>query len=92
MFVVWMMYGAGEDSQPFASLPRKHSYDGRTLNAQLLAESERRGGRGLVIPTSVPFLDKTWDVGHMYGATFRARPQEQADVIVFLPRVTALSE
>ncbi len=85
MLSLWMLYGAGEDSQPFPDLPRRAAYGKHTLNAAL-------AGRGapLLLPLTDPIFRKSTDIGHMYNATVSLVPADVADAIVFLPRVSPL--
>ncbi len=86
-FSVWMLYGAGEDSQPLASLPRRANFPARSLNAML----SRQGKAFLFFPTDAPELFRPpCVVGHMYNALFETSLLLQADAVVFLPHVTPL--
>jgi erythromycin esterase-like protein len=82
---IWMLYGAGEDSQPFPDLPRTARYDGDTLNAALAAL-----GTPLLLPLTDPVFRDPVRIGHMYNATVTLAPAAQTDAIFFLPRVTPM--
>jgi erythromycin esterase-like protein len=86
-FSVWMLYGAGEDSQPLANLPRQANFPTHSLNAMLA-----RQGKGLLFfPADAPELFRPpCVVGHMYNALFETSLLEQTDAVVFLPKVTPL--
>jgi erythromycin esterase-like protein len=86
-FSVWMLYGAGEDSQPLASLPRRASFPAHSLNAML----SRFGTALLFFPADTPELfGPPCVVGHMYNALIETSLLRQADAVVFLPQVTPL--
>jgi erythromycin esterase-like protein len=85
LFSVWMLYGAGRDSQPFPDLPRGAHYAPDTLNA-ILAER----ALPLLLPLSDPIFQTPVKIGHMYNATVSVAPQQQADAIFFLPEVSPL--
>lgn len=83
---VWMIYGAGEDSQPLSDLPRKASYPSDTLNAALL---RYRKPAALTLRPSCPF-DGPVSVGHLYNLVTQVQLCEQADAIMFFPTVSPL--
>jgi erythromycin esterase-like protein len=85
VFSIWMLYGAGADSQPFPDLPREAHYPPDSLNA-ILAES----GKPLLLPLTDPIFEKPVRIGHMYNGTVSVAPQQQADAIFFLPQVSPL--
>jgi hypothetical protein len=85
MLSVWMLYGAGDDSQPFPDLPNAASYPSDTLNAALASF-----GKPLLLPLADPVFEQPMKVGHMYNAVVNVAPREQADAIFFLPRVSPL--
>lgn len=88
VFSIWMIYGAGEDCQPLASLPRKAKFPSYTLNAQLAALTQ---SPLLFFPADTPQLfEKSSAVGHMYNAVFETPLAAQADAVLYLPRVTPL--
>jgi hypothetical protein len=82
---VWMVYGAGEDSQPMADLPRKAAYPVDTLNEQLAH---------LSAPTLFPIAGgpfaQPMKVGHMYNTVVSVTLAGMVDAILFLPRVTPM--
>jgi hypothetical protein len=82
-FVVWWIYGAGEDSQPFPDLPKTAKYPAASLNARLA----RRG-----VPMVLGTAGLTGDVGigHMYSQVVPANLGAEADAVFFLPRVSPL--
>lgn len=82
---VWMLYGAGEDAQPFPDLPRIANYPHDTLNAALA-----RRNAPLFLPLTDPIFDQPMKIGHMYNATVTVVPREQTDAIFFLPRVSPI--
>lgn len=86
-FTIWMLYGAGEDSQPFENLPRTASFPPTSLNRMLA----RFGRTLLFFPSDAPELFRPpCVVGHMYSALIETSILQQADAVVFLPRVTPL--
>ena len=86
-FSIWMLYGAGEDSQPFETLPRTANFPPTTLNAMLA----RFGQNLLFFPADAPELFRPpCVVGHMYNALFETSLLLQADAVVFFPLVTPL--
>jgi hypothetical protein len=86
-FSIWMLYGAGEDCQPLANLPRKANFPAHSLNAMLA----RQGHALLFFPADAPELFRPpCVVGHMYNALFETSLLLQADAVVFLPEVTPL--
>ena len=82
---IWMLYGAGEDSQPMPDLPRKAAYPADTLNAELAH---------LAAPTLFPIAGGPFSaprkVGHMYNAVVPVTLAGTVDAILFLPRVTPM--
>jgi erythromycin esterase-like protein len=87
-YAVWMLYGEGEDSQPFPDLPRKANYPETSLNRRLALFDE---------PVLLPLDDAPAaltaapvGVGHMYNAVVPTRLKDQVDAIYFVPRVTPL--
>lgn len=81
---VWMVYAAGEDSQPMADLPRTANYPKDSLNARL-----RRRGVPLVVPCATA-PDAEVGLGHMYNSVARVHLRSQADAIFFIPRVSPM--
>jgi len=87
VFSVWMLYGAGEDSQPLANLPQKANFPPHSLNAMLA----RQGRVLLFFPADAPELFRPpCVIGHMYSALIETSLLLQADAVVFLPQVTPL--
>jgi hypothetical protein len=86
---VWMLYGEGEDSQPFPDLPRRASYPAGTLNT-LLA----RHRAPLVLPVPAPHgtPPEPAAVGHMYNAVVPIDLRAAVDAIHFIPTVTPLRD
>jgi hypothetical protein len=88
VFSVWMMWGSGEDSQPFPDLPRRFAYRRGTLNAALAEFSQ---------PVLFPIagapgglFEPPWAVGHMYNQTVEVILAGQVDAILYLPRVSPM--
>jgi erythromycin esterase-like protein len=84
-FVIWMIYGTGEDSQPLPDLPRKARFAPDTLNARLAARFDTPA---LVLTQSAP--KQALAIGQMYNSTFRTPVHSQADAIWFVPKVTPM--
>jgi erythromycin esterase-like protein len=85
VFSVWMIWGGGEDSQPFPDLPTRFEYGRDTLNAALGDLCEP-----VMFPvTGAPkgLFDRLWSVAHMYNATTKVRLEGQVDAIFYLPSV-----
>ena len=85
---IWMLYGAGKDSQPFPDLPQRANYPATSLNAQL-----SRHGTPLVVPVGPgagSALANDVGIGHMYNLVVPVHLPSQADAIFFLPAVTPL--
>jgi len=85
---VWLVHGAGEDSQPFPDLPRRFAYPRDSLNARLAP---------LATPVLFPIagapaglFDRPIGVGHMYNAVQPTVLAGQVDAILYLPRVTPM--
>jgi erythromycin esterase-like protein len=88
VFAIWMLYGAGEDCQPLASLPRKAKFPRSTLNAQLARLTDTPL---LFFPAdALELFARPVGIGHMYNAVFETPLAAQADAVLFLPRVTPL--
>ena len=83
-FVVWMLYGAGEDSQPFPDLPGAAVYPDDSLNGLLAA-------RGTARVTGAPPPGE-WGVGHMYNQVVPVDLAREADAVFFLPHVSPLHD
>ena len=86
-YSVWLLYGGGEDSQPFPDLPRTARYPAGSLNAQFA-----RRGDALVVPVApgADALGRDVGVGHMYNLVVPVHLPSQADAIFFVPRVTPM--
>lgn len=84
-FSIWMIYGAGEDSQPLPDLPRVATYPRDTLNARLAQRFDRPT---LISVDGAP--DAPIGIGHLYNGVFRTRLRGQTDALYFLPRVTPM--
>ena len=87
-FSVWMLWGEGEDSQPFPDLPTRFSYPKDSLNAALAPI-----GQPVMFPIAgapAGLFDRPWRVGHMYNQTVDVTLAGQVDAILFLPRVSPL--
>ncbi len=85
---MWMLYGAGTDSQPLSDLPRKADYPARSIN-RILAN---RIMRTCVLPITddvAPHLASV-SVGHLYNLCVRVDLPRQADAVMFFPEVTPL--
>lgn len=87
-YAIWMVYGEGEDSQPFPNLPRKADYPENSLNRRLALFDQ---------PVLLPLHDapaalteQPIGVGHMYNAVVPTRLKGQVDAVYFLPRATPL--
>jgi hypothetical protein len=88
-FSVWMIFGAGEDSQPFQDLPRRFDYPRDTLNAQL--SSVLRPVMFPVAGAPPGLFDRPWRVGHMYNQTAAVTLTGQVDAILYVPRVSPMN-
>jgi erythromycin esterase-like protein len=88
VFSVWMLFGAGSDSQPFPDLPRTFDFPRQTLNAQLSAFREP-----LIFPLAgapAGLFEQPWSIGHMYNATVPVTLSAQVDAICWVPRVSPM--
>lgn len=86
-FSIWMIYGAGEDSQPLPDLPRKAVFAYNTLNRRLVARFKTPT---LIRTEHVP--DEMMTIAHMYNATLRTPLKGQIDAIYFLPNVRPMRD
>jgi hypothetical protein len=84
-FSIWMIYGAGEDSQPLPDLPRKAAFAPDSLNRRLAARFKTPT---LIRTAHAP--DEPVTIAHMYNATLRTLLKAQMDALYFLPRVSAM--
>ena len=85
---VWLLYGGGEDSQPFPDLPTNARYPDDSINSQLA-----KYGSPLVLPTApakAGALAEPVGVGHMYNLVVPVHLASQADAVFFIARVTPL--
>lgn len=90
IYVVWMIFGRGEDSQPLPGLSRKLRPSRRSLNALL-----RRVGGNFLLPTRSDArparrLDRATRVYHLYNSHVSVPVAEQADAICFIDEVSPL--
>jgi len=89
VFSAWMLYGHGQDNQPFPDLPQDLTSIPGSLNA-VLSEI----GTDFMLPVSndpqARLYKKTSDIVHMYNLVFKAKVAEQADAIFFTRRVSPL--
>lgn len=87
-FSVWLLYGGGEDSQPFPDLPRTARYPRESLNAQLGSV----GAPLLIRLADVPadLAATPIGVGHMYNTVTPTSLAGQVDAIVFVPQATPM--
>jgi erythromycin esterase-like protein len=89
-YAVWMLYGGGQDSQPFPDLPQHASYPPDALNSVL-------GSAGMplvlnVAPLAEGALSRDVGVGHMYNQVVPVHLPTQADAIWYLPRITPMRD
>jgi hypothetical protein len=85
---IWLIHGAGEDSQPFPDLPRRFAYPPSSLNARL---------SGFDTPVLFPIkgapaglFEREIGVGHMYNTIQPVALAGQVDAILYLPKVGPL--
>jgi hypothetical protein len=85
---IWLVHGAGEDSQPFPDLPRRFAYPADSLNRRLAP---------LAVPALIPIagapkglFDRPLVVGHLYNAVQPVVLDGQVDAILYLPHVTPM--
>ncbi len=85
---IWLVHGAGADSQPFPDLPRRFDYPRGSLNRRLAPLGQ---------PTLIPIagaprslFDQPLGLGHMYNAVQPVTLAGQVDAILYLPRVTPM--
>ncbi|XOV82473.1 MAG: hypothetical protein ACFHXK_16630 [bacterium] len=83
---IWMVYAAGEDSQPICDLPRRADYPDHTINAALSVYDFP-----IVLPVDVnsPFMEPV-SVGQMYNLVTQVHLPAQVDYVMYLPRVSPL--
>jgi erythromycin esterase-like protein len=87
-FSIWMIYGSGEDSQPFADLSRVVDFPAETLNARLASFNEPT----LFLLKNAPpeLMDISVNIGQMYNSIFRTPMGRQVDALFYRPRVTPM--
>ena len=87
-FSIWMIYGGGEDSQPFSDLPRIVDFSADTLNVRLASFNDPP----LFLLKGAPpgVLDAPVSIGQMYNSTFRTPLRQQVDALFYVPRVTPM--
>ncbi|HWA60748.1 MAG TPA: hypothetical protein VG939_05205 [Caulobacteraceae bacterium] len=85
---IWLVWGAGEDSQSFPDLPRRFAYPKETLNARLGV---------LETPMLFPIagapkglFDRPIGIGHMYNLVQPTILAGQVDAILWLPSVSPM--
>lgn len=84
-FSIWMIYGAGRDSQPLPDLPNDNRYPADTLNARLARWFQ---APTLLLTESAP--SGLVKIGHMYNSVFAVDLKAVADAIYFWPKVSPL--
>jgi hypothetical protein len=87
-FSAWLVYGEGEDSQPFPDLPQRASFPPESLNRRL---AEVGGPLVVPVPASGAFDDDV-GVGHLYSQVVPVHLPSEADALFFVPRVSPLRE
>ena len=85
LFIVWMIYGEGEDSQPLQDLPRRADFGPHTLNARLAARFDRP-----VLLDARGAPDAPVRIAQMYNTEIETRLPGVVDALWFCPRVTPL--
>lgn len=85
MFIIWMIYGGGEDSQPLPDLPRRADFGPHTLNARLAARFDRP-----VLLDARTAPDVPVRIAHMYNTEIETRLPGAVDALWFIPRVSPL--
>jgi hypothetical protein len=84
-FSAWLVYGEGEDSQPFPDLPKRASFPNDSLNRRLAARDVP-----LVVPVTRDAFAQDIGVGHLYNQVVPVHLPSEADAIFFVPRATPL--
>ena len=85
-FSAWLVYGEGEDSQPFPDLPTRATFPPESLNRRLAAR-----GAPLVVPVPASgVFDDDIGVGHLYSQVVPVHLPSEADALFFVPRVSPL--
>ncbi len=80
---VWMLYGAGKDSQPIEGLPTTLDYPASSLNQTLLTEL---GEVSLLTKPPSGIVG----IGHLYNTVAEVDLARQADCVMFFPTVSPL--
>ena len=85
LFIVWMIYGGGEDSQPLPDLPRTAAFGPETLNARL----RRRFDRPVLLDARrAP--ETPVEIAHMYNSVIETRLPGVVDALWFIPEASPL--
>jgi erythromycin esterase-like protein len=100
---VWMLYGAGVDSQPFPDLPTRVAYPADSLNGRLAAYARLRADSGasphapahapLVVPIAPAANDALANevgIGHLYNMVVPVHLPSEIDALFFVPTVSPL--
>lgn len=85
MFIVWMIYGGGEDSQPLPDLPRTADFGPDTLNARL-----RRRFDHPVLLDARRAPEAPVRIAHMYNSVIETRLPGVVDALWFIPEASPL--
>lgn len=85
MFIVWMIYGGGEDSQPLPDLPRKADFGPDTLNARLRKRFDRP-----VLLDARRAPDAPVRIAHMYNTVIETSLPGAVDALWFSPEASPL--
>ena len=85
MFIVWMIYGGGEDSQPLPDLPRKADFGPDTLNTRLRMRFDQP-----VLLDARRAPDSPVRIAHMYNTVIETRLPGVVDLIWFAPEASPL--
>jgi erythromycin esterase-like protein len=85
---IWMIQGGGEDSQPFADLPRRFNYPSTTLNTMLRDSQTPVLFRIADAPPGL--FNKPIGIGHMYNNVQATVLAGQVDAILYLPKVSPI--
>lgn len=85
MFIVWMIYGGGEDSQPLPDLPRKAAFGPDTLNARLRQRFDRP-----VLLDARRAPEGPVHIAHMYNSVIETRLPGVVDALWFVPEASPI--
>jgi erythromycin esterase-like protein len=85
MFIIWMIYGGGEDSQPLPDLPRRADFGPHTLNARLAARFDRP-----VLLDARTAPDAPVRIAHMYNTEIETHLPGVVDALWFTPWISPL--